>query len=121
MPTRRNEPEKKRCPHCGALIDRLSFDASYTETVFGRCWGSADLDGCDTEISDSEQRDSDNWETDDYEYKCPECDAGVSPEDLLDPEVAWVEGESDVAVVEKPKPKFGENSLENFKMKKAVD
>lgn len=67
------------CPHCGDEIDHLKYEADFTD--YGREWGTCSTDGDDTNCDDRECNDG---ETNDFQYRCPNCDHDVSPDDILD-------------------------------------
>ena len=70
--------DKTICPHCGAEISYLDYTASIVH--YGSEWGTATLEGAFDE-SDYEIHDDD---TSDIEYRCPECEKELQPEDLID-------------------------------------
>lgn len=72
------------CPHCKEEITELNYTSNYSETVYGRCNGTYDIENESHDINESESRDSDNWEEDDYEYECPECSHSVDIDELLE-------------------------------------
>jgi hypothetical protein len=67
------------CPHFDHEIDRLNYNAHYTE--YGNEYGSCSLSGDDCE---SDERNSDDGECNDYEYQCPECEHSLSPDDIIE-------------------------------------
>jgi len=75
----------KKCPHCEAEIDSLDYNADYSETIYGRSWGTYDFSNGLCSMSDCESSDSDNFEEDNVEYVCPECGCFIDdPDDLED-------------------------------------
>lgn len=71
------------CPHCKKVITTLKYAANFSETNYGRTWGTADLDGDNCETDDSESRDADNYEESDYEYFCPLCEHTIDDLSVL--------------------------------------
>lgn len=69
------------CPHCNNEIDHLKYEADYTE--WGHEFGTCALDGSDWTEDDREANDSENSES---EYRCPDCEELLAPEDVLDEE-----------------------------------
>jgi ssDNA-binding Zn-finger/Zn-ribbon topoisomerase 1 len=67
------------CPECGDEIDHLNYAAEYSE--YGNEYGICDPNGDNNE---SDERNSNDGETNNYEYACPNCEAGVSLDDILD-------------------------------------
>ena len=82
MPTR---ADKKRCPHCKAVIASLNYHANYSETSYGYVNGTVDFELENHESRDNECTDSDNYEEYDEEYFCPVCGEKIRnpEEDLL--------------------------------------
>ena len=85
------EPTYK-CPHCQHLIDELDYRANFSESTYGRSYGTYSFTGNedideyadgDHECTDQESQDSDNWEEEDYTYFCPECEHEVDPADCI--------------------------------------
>jgi len=69
----------KYCPHCHEEIEHLRFETEITS--YGTSWGTCDIDGDNSEEDDCEYNDTDYNNTN---YTCPECDAGLDIDDLLD-------------------------------------
>jgi hypothetical protein len=78
------------CPHCDHEIDRLNYNAHYSE--YGMEYGSCNLNGDDCE---SDERNGDDGDTQDYEYQCPECDHELSPDDIINSDDDDSDSESD--------------------------
>ena len=61
---------EKVCPHCHETIEELYYAADVRE------YGTCDLDGSDTNCTDSN--------CDSCDYQCPKCEHAVELDDLLD-------------------------------------
>ena len=67
------------CPECHAEIDRLDYECNYSE--YGRETGTCEVDGS---CCDNQDRNCNDNNTEEYEYHCPECEALIDPDDILD-------------------------------------
>ena len=93
-------PTTKKCPECDAEIDYLKFESDVTQ--YGTEWGTADLDGDNHDYTDSEFNDGN---TEGTRYSCPECDATLDPEDLID--IDDEDEDEEVETVKVPPPVEG--------------
>lgn len=89
------------CPECDAEIEKLSYDVSTNSSEYGTAYLDDEKKERRRDIvveHESEDGGDTEW-SDDPNYRCPECDNDIDPEDLI-----WKDEDEDEEDDDKPKP-----------------